>query len=142
MIGGYVQQSDIAPTTLDPIGAMHTAELDGESLLPIIHGTQKAREKIFVEKNQLRAILRGNWKLIRDVWEDVGLYDLHSDPMEVIDLADRESARRKELENALGQWVTASVPEGEIDPMHAVAEQRRLATGREEGWETRPQILE
>jgi len=140
VIEGYIQQSDIAPTVLDLIGATPTAELDGESLLPIIEGGQETREEIFVETSQQRAILRGDSKLIRDVWGSVGLYDLHSDPMEVANLADKETARRKELEGAMDEWVEANIPEGETDPMLVAAEQRKRATGQQEGWEMRPQV--
>lgn len=140
VIDGYVQQADIVPTVLDLIGATSPVELDGESLLPIIEGKQGTREEIFVETNQQRAILRGNWKLIRDAWGSVGLYNLRSDPMEVMNLADKETARRKELEDALGKWVKANIPEGEPDPMSVAAEQRRRAIGEKEGWEMRPQV--
>ncbi len=116
VIEGYVQQSDIVPTVLDVIGAEPTAELDGKSLMPIIEGKQETREEIFVETNQQRAILRGDWKLIRDARGDVELYDLHSDPMEVINLADKETAKRKELENALNEWIKMNIPEGATDP--------------------------
>jgi len=122
VIEGYVQQTDIAPTVLDLIGAVSTVKLDGGSLLPIIEGGQETRKEIFVETSQQRAILRGNWKLIRDVWGSVGLYNLHLDPMEVINLADKETDKRKELEGALDEWVKANIPEGETDPMLAAAE--------------------
>ena len=119
VIEGYVQQADIAPTILDVIGAEPVSGLDGESLMPIIEGKKEAREKIFVETSQQRAILNGHWKLIKDVQGKIGLYDLHSDPMEVIGLADKETARKKELENALDKWVKENIPEGEKDPMMA-----------------------
>jgi arylsulfatase len=140
VIEGYVQQSDIVPTVLDIIGTTPTSELDGESLLPVIEGRQETREEIFVETSQQRAILRGDWKLIRDAWGSVGLYNLHSDPMEVTNLADKETGKRKELEDALDEWVKANIAEGETDPMLVAAEQRRRATGQKEGWEMRPQI--
>jgi hypothetical protein len=60
--------------------------------------------------------------------------------MEVIDLADKETDRKKELEDALDKWVEENIPEGEKDPMIVAAEQRRKATGQKEGWEMRPQV--
>lgn len=132
VIEGYVQQADIVPTVLDLIGATPPTALDGESLLPIIEGTRGTREEIFVETGQQRAILRGDWKLIRDAWGKVGLYNLRSDPMEVLNLADKEMAKREELGDALDKWVKVNTS-GEPDPMSVAAEQRRRAIGEKEG---------
>ena len=140
VIEGYVQQADIVPTVLDLIGAELTAELDGESLLPIIKERRNTRGEIFAETGQQRAIIRDDWKFIKDAWGNVGLYNLCSDPMEVMNLADKEANKRKELADALDEWVKANIPEGETDPMITAAEQRKRATGEKEGWEMRPQV--
>ena len=60
--------------------------------------------------------------------------------MEVVNVVDKETVKREELEDALDEWVKANVPEGEADPMFAAAEQRKRATGEKEGWEMRPQV--
>lgn len=140
VIEGYVQQSDIAPTVLDMIGAKPTGEMDGKSLLPIVQEKRNTREEIFVETNQQRAILSRQWKLIRDVWGNKGLYNFRSDPMEAINMIDKEVSKREELEDTLNEWVKTNVPEGEADPMFTAAEQRKRATGEKEGWEMRPQV--
>lgn len=139
-IDGYVQQADIVPTVLDLIGAEATTELDGESLLPIIKSGKNTRGKIFVESSQQRAILRDGWKLVKDAWGSIGLYNLNSDPMEVMNLADNKPDKRKELEKALDEWVKANIPEGKTDPMLVAAEQRKVAMGAKDGWEGRPHV--
>ncbi len=128
VIEGYVQQADIVPTVLDLIGAKQPTQLDGRSLLPIVRGEQETREEIFVETNQQRAILRSHWKLIRDVSGNTRVYNLRLDPMETMNLADREADTKDVLERSLDQWVKANVPEGESDPMFVAADQRRRAT--------------
>jgi len=125
---------------LDMIGAKPTGEMDGKSLLPIVQEKRNTREEIFVETNQQRAILSRQWKLIRDVWGNKGLYNFRSDPMEAINMIDKEVSKREELEDTLNEWVKTNVPEGEADPMFTAAEQRKRATGEKEGWEMRPQV--
>lgn len=55
-------------------------------------------------------------------------------------MVDKETVKRQELESALDKWVKANVPEGEVDPMFAAAEQRKRTTGEKEGWEMRPKV--
>jgi arylsulfatase A-like enzyme len=140
IIEGYVQQADIAPTILDIISAKSEGKFDGESLLPIIKGEKQTRKDIFIETSQQRAIIRENWKLIKDAWDKVGMYNLHLDPMEVENLAEKESAKKQELEKALDKWVMDNIPEGAKDPMLVAAEMRKRATGEEEGWEMHPEV--
>ncbi len=60
--------------------------------------------------------------------------------MEVVSVVDKETVKRQELESALDKWVKANVPEGEVDPMFAAAEQRKRTTGEKEAWEMRPKV--
>ena len=70
----------------------------------------------------------------------MGLYDLNSDPMEVINLAHDQTDKLGELADTLDRWISSNIPEGQPDPMFVASEQRRQATGEKEGWEGRPRV--
>ena len=127
VIPGYVHHVDIAPTVLDVIGSETTPALDGTSLLPIIDGRKTGREELVLEDEEERALLCKGWKYIYDYERDVdALYDLANDPMEVVNLAEKEGSRRAEMRTTLEEWVDTNLA-GRSDPlMEAIAKWRSL----------------
>ena len=119
IIEGYVQQADIAPTILELMGLDEgkMPEMDGSSLIPVIEGGKGTREEIFVEDQEYRAYMRGSWKYMRNYFSGKEeLYEVKSDPMEVINLAEREGGRLKEMRSKLDGWVRGNL-KGRPDPM-------------------------
>jgi arylsulfatase A-like enzyme len=100
---------DIMPTICDLTGTTIPAGVEGKSLLPIIKGQQESiRDSLFLtyEKSQ-RAVTDGRWKLIR--YPDINktqLFDLKSDPDEMIDLASKPDflGQKERLFSLLKNW--------------------------------------
>ena len=105
--GGVVNRTvallDLLPTILDTVGLPVPAEIDGRSLVapppaarPVFSETSRGRD--------LRAVIDGPHKLIRDLRGGIELYDLEADPRETANLAGGgaaaiETALRAELES-------------------------------------------
>jgi len=132
IIEGYVQQADIAPTILELMGLDEEKmpEMDGSSLIPVIEGGKGTREEIFVEDQEYRAYMRGSWKYMRNYFSGKEeLYEVRSDPMEVINLAEREGGRLKEMRSKLDGWVRGNL-KGRPDPMWEQVAKVRSRSGR------------
>ena len=92
-----VETVDVAATLLDSASLPSPAELEGESLLPLIRG--QARELahpevvLSTQTRDAHAIRAGDWKYILRVPEGEELYDLASDPREQRNLAAAEPER-------------------------------------------------
>ncbi|GIW79866.1 MAG: sulfatase [Gemmatales bacterium] len=89
---------DIYPTICDLVGAAIPKEVEGKSLVPIMKGTQSSvRDVIFLAyRDVMRAVRKGDWKLIRYPQVNVTqLFNLKDDPHEINNLAGKaEYARR------------------------------------------------
>ena len=132
IIEGYVQQADIAPTILELMGLDEgkMPEMDGSSLIPVIEGGKGTREEIFVEDQEYRAYMRGSWKYMRNYFNGKEeLYEVRSDPMEVINLTEREGGRLKEMRSKLDGWVKENL-KGRPDPMWEQVAKVRSRSGR------------
>ncbi len=97
---------DIYPTLAELAGLPKREDLDGKSLVPVINGDQEqVREVMFnAYRNTVRSVRKGNWKLIRYPERDITqLFDLKSDPDELMNLADseRNQEKIKEMESFL-----------------------------------------
>jgi len=114
---GYVQHVDIGPTILDLIGVKSESPADGISLVPIIEGKGEARQEIFLEDEEERAFIQGKWKYIYDYEsEREALYDVEEDPMEILNLAQKERDLKEKMKETLDNWVKANLL-GAEDPL-------------------------
>lgn len=97
-----VQTKDVTPTILDLMGIKCGIKFDGRSLTPLITGKSRLpepevylTEATWMRKHGWRTL---EWKLIRALEPDlhfkpaVELYNLVSDPGELVNLADKEPA--------------------------------------------------
>jgi len=112
-----VISTDFYPTLLELAGlpARPEQHLDGRSLVPLLKGENLARGPLFWHyphySNQggapSGAVRDGDWKLIE--WYEDGaleLYNLAQDPGETTNLATKEPARAKTLQQELHAWRT------------------------------------
>ena len=129
VIEGYLQQADIAPTILTLLGAREgdLPPFDGMNLLPLIEGQASpapalqagARQEMFIEDHEYRAVVQGRWKYMRNYFQGTeALYNIEDDPMEVINLAGSGREHLEVMRSRLASWVQENL-EGEVDPMWA-----------------------
>ncbi len=112
--GGYVRQLvslvDLPPTLLDAAGLPVPPEMQGHSLMPLLHGQASAwPEEVFIQISESmigRAIRTDRWKYgvtdlgkdgvsaaASDRYEEAFLYDIQADPHELNNLAGRPAFR-------------------------------------------------
>ncbi len=105
--GGVVQLIDIMPTVLDLLGLGPVPSAEGRSLMAALRGGAPTEGLAIVEVADWRytAIVRGEWKLIRDnLTGQHALYHLPSDPGEQRDRFAFEPAAAARLSSVLDQW--------------------------------------
>ena len=131
-IKGLVQHVDTMASILDIMGITKKPKLDGNSLLPVIEGRKKARDKIVIEQTieyeQERAILEDGWKYIRRLNGKEQLYNIKNDPVEAINLKDKEKEKCREMKRELEQWVYDNIgysPDPMIEAMKMAYEASR-----------------
>lgn len=110
-IRGRVSQIDLAPTILDFMGQHLPANLQGKSLRPVLQGqADLAGNDVFVEWNNgdiWRTIVSSDgWKLNLCASDQCELYDLQSDPYELINRYNDVSCRARvdDLTNRIRIW--------------------------------------
>ncbi|MEY5013489.1 MAG: Arylsulfatase precursor [Verrucomicrobiota bacterium] len=107
---------DIFPTFTELAGAAPAADLDAQSLLPILQGgkMEQARDLYFVRReggikyggNSYEALIRGDWKILRnDPFSPYELYHIGNDPQETKNLATANQKKFEELATAIRQHV-------------------------------------
>lgn len=103
-----VSSIDLCPTFLEMAGLLFPEQLDGESLLPLATGrTNESRNRAYacymgITLNTSAYMLRkGRWKYIAYAGYPAQLFDLETDPSELINLVDREPERVRALDTEL-----------------------------------------
>jgi len=102
-----VSHLDVFPTILDYLGIRLPSDLSGISLRPLIEGGRINRDTLFIQfdgngarGNFQRCVIKGNYKLIVDIFKDelyFELYDVINDEQELKNLAFNEKEKVKEL---------------------------------------------
>jgi arylsulfatase A-like enzyme len=107
-IDRIVELIDVAPTLLELTGSAVPKEMQGASLLPLIHGAGQPPYIAFGESphvggEQFAAL--GGYRLVLSKQDDrARLFHLETDPGETEDLAATESRRVEVLREHLGAW--------------------------------------
>jgi len=79
--------------------------LEGRSLMPYINNDQPERtDPLFWEHGGNRAIRHGRWKLVQRHNQEWELYDLHSDRIEINNLAKEMPEKVNELKSTYEAW--------------------------------------
>ena len=114
-----VEAIDLAPTFLDYFGGKVPDHiLEGRSLLPLLHGRKPADVRLKlnqpIEQCRLFLAFDGRWKYIHASGFRPMLYDLSSDPHELVDRGDDPACAGEiaRLQGALFEW--ALHPKGHI----------------------------
>lgn len=94
----FVYLYDLFPTLAELASLPSPESVDGQSLVPILHGEKKeVRNSLFTAyRHTVRAIREGNWKLIRYPERDFSqLFDLENDPFELNNLAENPASSQQ-----------------------------------------------
>ncbi len=129
---------DIVPTILDLLGFEIPEALQGRSLVPLMRGEERARERraYYSESlsprfshgfGELRALYWGPWKYIHGPRPE--LFNLEQDPGELDDLAAERPEERQRLKTALEQFLNDHASADAADAAYEASEEtkRRLA---------------
>ena len=104
---------DIMPTLLEVAGAKYPEQfkgntikkLRGVSLVPAFRGTAVERTNpLFWEHSGGQAMRQGNWKIVRKNNRPWELYNLETDPTELVNLSEKESVRLKKMTALYEMW--------------------------------------
>ena len=106
-VDAYASLVDVGPTLLEIAGIDHDLQMSGASWVPFLRGEEPSqwRQAICTQSNGneqygiQRSITCGGWKYVYNGFDFDELYDLSSDPDEVVNLAERPEvdARKREL---------------------------------------------
>lgn len=96
---------DFTPTLLDLANVDAPSELAGHSLVPTLRGEASERPwPLFWQFGKYQAIRDRDWKCIRHVKGNWELYNLQSDPTEMVDLAAQKPELVEQLANTWESW--------------------------------------
>jgi arylsulfatase A-like enzyme len=97
-VDAFAYIHDLYPTLAELAGLPKREQPDGKSLVPVLKGEQKeVRELMFnAYRSTVRSVRKENWKLIRYPERDITqLFNLESDPDELVNLAGRSEQSQK-----------------------------------------------
>jgi arylsulfatase A-like enzyme len=102
---------DWTATILAVAGAqVGAADVDGESLLPVLSAEREAYDRALFWRTRTRAAARiGRWKYLQE-GEEEHLYDLAVDLGEKTDLKTRETAAFAEAKSRYAAWAAGMLP--------------------------------
>ena len=108
-----VQGVDIFPTIMDVLGLTPDAPMDGQSLLALLEGRAKPRERAYTRRHATNAVRTSEWKLLAHGGREGRreLYRVDRDPAETKDLLGERPAVLDGLEQELVRFYAPS-PEG------------------------------
>ncbi len=117
VIDDQVRTTDILPTILSLTNVPAPAELNGESLVPLINHAEASAHDLVAETDYplrfgwapLKALRAGNAKLIAAPRPE--LYNLDADPAELKNLYSAENPQTQNLQAELAKW-KAKIPGG------------------------------
>jgi choline-sulfatase len=121
VVDAEVRTTDILPTILSATGVAAPAELNGESLFPLIEQAASAQapsnRELFGETDYplrwgwapLRALRTENTKWIEAPRPE--LYDLHADPKELKNLYPPDSSRAQNMQAEIAKWEAKLPPQ-------------------------------
>ena len=110
VVDAQVRTTDILPTILSVTGTPAPAELNGESLLPLLNQPAADNRELFGETDYplrwgwapLRALRANKAKLIEAPKAE--LYDLQADPRELKNLYAADNAQLKIMQSEMAKW--------------------------------------
>ena len=111
-VGEFVSTADFAPTFIELAGLTADRHFTGESLVPLLRDETPAdwRDEIHTQCNGVelyytqRSVTTRKWKYVFNGFDRDELYDLHADPDETVNLADRAAYEGVKREMCRRMW--------------------------------------
>jgi len=109
--------TDILPTVLEAAGVRYPKSFDGrqinpadgKSMVPILRGQiRQGHDALFWKHARGCAVRQGPYKLVRKDKEPWELYNMESDPVELVDLAQKHPQKAARLEALWQKWYRSS----------------------------------
>jgi choline-sulfatase len=129
-VHAIVELVDLLPTILEGLGLPPRPDLDGVSLLGTLAGRPPSMPSYALSEflADQRAVMVGRWKLLAGAGRRRKLFDLVSDPAELIDIAARAPIARRLCEQHLAEALATPAKAARFRDAHAP--RRRFETSK------------